>query len=108
MARNFIESGDQIKLNAGETPFLSGVPVLVGKRLAVPLGDIAAYASGPAAVWGVWRLPKAAVALSQGEPMYFDSAAGKITNVALNNTPAGYAFESVLAASADVCTKINA
>lgn len=108
MAKNFVQPGTDIQLTAGATALVGGVPVLVGKRLAVPMADIPAYTTGAAAVVGVWRFPKAAVVLNQGDLVYWDAVANNITNVVGSNTLVGYVFETALAGSADVCIKINA
>lgn len=95
----------------------SGDPVVVGSRVGIAQGDIANGASGILDMGGVYELPKANGAISQGALVYWDpdgnpqggeSGAGAIaTTSATGNTLAGYAFAAAGATDETVEVKIN-
>jgi len=79
MAKNFVQDGNVIDYTAA-TGISSGDLVLIGTTLAVAVTDIPAGATGALAVEGVYRLPKAAVAIQAGEKLVWDASTGYLTN----------------------------
>lgn len=79
MAKNFVQDGNVIDYTAA-TGISSGELVLIGTTLAVAVTDIPAGATGALAVEGVYRLPKAAVAIQAGEKLIYDASTGYLTN----------------------------
>ncbi|WP_428558577.1 MAG: DUF2190 family protein [Solidesulfovibrio sp. DCME] len=110
--KNYIQSGDRLKFSISEA-VASGQPVVVGTRVGVACGDIAAGDSGILEMKGVFSLPKKTGAITQGQPVYFDAdgdplggtaGTGAVTTVASGNTPAGFAFEA--AAETDTTIRV--
>lgn len=111
MAQNHICKGEVLDwVNTGEDTVFSGAPVVVGSILGVATVDIPAGKSGVVSISEVWELPKAAVAVAQGAPLYFDKdgdpAGGVVGSGALTPTAAditaGFAYEAAAAADATV------
>ncbi len=96
--KNLVQQGQTLTLVAPYA-LASGEAFLKGKIFAVATNAAAAAANVEAMVEGVFSLPKAAVEFSQGEAVYWDAAAKKVTDVAAGNTLVGCATE---AAAADV------
>lgn len=69
----------------------AGDVVVLSDLVAVVTHDIAANKLGAVSACGVWELPKAAVAVSQGDALYWDATAGNATTTATDNTFAGHA-----------------
>ena len=91
MAKNYIQEGDVLNFTAGAN-VSSGQPVLIGKRLGIALSDVASGANGSLAVEGVFTVTKVtADVVGQGELLYWDAAASKLTTTSAGNTLAGYA-----------------
>lgn len=76
-----IVSGDLVKV--GDLIGVAGISALTGHECEVALK-------------GVYEVPKAAGAISQGVKVYYDAAAKNITTTATSNTLAGYAFVAAL------------
>ena len=97
--KNYIQPGNVVTLPAPAAGILSGQPLLVGS-----LFGVAAYTALPGAdveveLEGVFVLPKAAVALTAGQKVYWDAANGAVTGAAGANAAIGAA---VMAAAASV------
>jgi len=95
MAKNYVTSGDQLDLvAAASNSYVSGTPVLVGIRLAIPLRDSKAIGDViPGQVVGIWDLPKntgASTNWALGAAVYWDAATSKVTGVSSGNTLIGY------------------
>jgi predicted RecA/RadA family phage recombinase len=74
MSTNYKQPGDVVTwTNSTGSAVSSGDPVQVGLRqMGVALVDIANAATGSVALEGVFSLPKAAGALSEGKPCFWD------------------------------------
>lgn len=94
MAKNYIASGEQIDLtSAAANTYVSGTPVLVGTKLAIPLRS-STFAGEviPAQIVGIWDMVKATGAgtnWAQGAIVYWDDTAKKVTGVSSGNTAIG-------------------
>jgi predicted RecA/RadA family phage recombinase len=94
--------------NGTGTDVASGDVVDLPNMIGVALGDIADGDNGDLAVTEVWALPKeAALAIDQGDQVYWDATAGEIdkTNT---NIAAGKAFAAAAADDTTVAVKLNA
>ncbi len=108
MAKNYIQEGDVLIHTAGGAAILSGAVVLMGKRIGVALGDIAANAVGTVAVTGVWSVAKLSTdVIGQGDLLYWDAGNSRLTSTVGANTLAGYAAEAAGNGVAAVSIKIN-
>jgi predicted RecA/RadA family phage recombinase len=82
MATNFIQPGDVAEFTAGGT-VTAGTPLLVGSLVVVPLVSTTTGLKYNAALKGVFTLPKATgAAWTEGQVLYFDSAAGNFATAA--------------------------
>ena len=108
MAKNYVQKGDVLTYTA-VAAVAGGTVVLIGKRIAVVLGDIAAGASGTVQVTDVWNIAKLATdVVAQGDLLYWDAANNRLTTTAAGNTLAGYAAAAAGNGVATVSIKINA
>jgi predicted RecA/RadA family phage recombinase len=108
MAKNYVQEGDVLP-HTPVGPVASGALVLIGKRVGIALGDIAAGAAGSLMVRGVFKVPKLSTdVISQGEELYWDAANSRLTETPGANTLAGYAAEPAAAGVATVNISINA
>ena len=85
----------------------AGDVVLVGDTVTVAPRPIAAGKLGAVAVEGVFKLPKASGAISQGVIVYWDATAGNITTTATNNKRAGKAAAAAASGDAVVAVLLN-
>lgn len=90
MATNLIESGFQPVFTAPAGGVVSGQAYLIGTLLVVALSTVAAGLPFACNVRGVWALPKAAVAMTEGAALFWDNTAKNATTVATANTPIGF------------------
>ena len=100
--RNFVQKGDVITVTAPVGGVKSGDPILVGGALfGVATGSADAGEEFELSTVGVFNLPKVTAQLwGQGEPIYFDAAAGNCTTVDTNNTLIGHAARAAANPSA--------
>ncbi|MBB1061891.1 DUF2190 family protein [Marilutibacter spongiae] len=78
MAKNFIQPGNVIDYTAGAN-LSSGVPLIVGILLAIPIADIANGDTGAVQIEGVWELPKLSTAvIPVGAAVNWDSDVGEV------------------------------
>lgn len=109
MAKNYIQEGDVLDYVAGGTAVAGGAVVLIGKRVAIVLRDIAANSAGAASVTGVWQVAKLSTDnVAQGDLLYWDAANSRLTTTASGNTLAGFAANAAGAGVTTVNIKINA
>ena len=93
--------------NAGAAVSAGDVVAFAG-MIGVATGDIAGGATGTLAVSGVWILPKNnALAVTQGDQLYWDVGDGNITKTSAGNIPCGIAYTHELAATATVQVNLN-
>ena len=108
MAKNYVGEGDVLEYTAGAA-VASGAVVVIGKRIGVALGDIAAGAVGSVSVKTVWKLNKLATdVVAQGDLLYWDAANSHLTTTAGVLVLAGYAAAAAGAGVATVSIHINA
>lgn len=112
--KNMIQRGDVMQVTVTED-VKSGDLVLVGSVVGVAAMDIAANQAGPVEVEGVFEVPKAAVGIAQGAPLYFDAdgnpvggtaGSGCLTTAAAD-AAAGYAFAPATTAAATVLVRLK-
>lgn len=108
MAVNYRQNGATIDYtNTGESPVAAGSMVVVGTLIGVALTTIAAGKTGSLGTSGVWELPKASGAVTQGAVLYADTTAGNLTTVADAHVKAGVAWADAASADATVVIRIN-
>lgn len=105
--KNYVSDGNTIEFIATAL-VSSGAPVLLGKVVAVSLGNVAIDEPGVGVTEGVHELPKVtADDIGQGVQVYIKSD-GMITTTASGNTLAGKAWAAAANPSDSVWVKINA
>jgi predicted RecA/RadA family phage recombinase len=104
--KNFVQPGDNLELIAPRA-LASGGGFLVGALFAVASTDAASGAVVEGVTRGVFDLPKAAGAITQGAKVYWDNAAFNVTTTATNNTVIGVATQAAASADATVRVKLN-
>jgi predicted RecA/RadA family phage recombinase len=105
--KNFVQKGDTITLIAPAGGVVSGQAFMVGSIFAVAAYDAAAGDEVEADVVGVFEIGKAAVAVTQGAPLYWDAAAKVLTTVATGNTLVAAATEAAADSAATVHARLN-
>jgi predicted RecA/RadA family phage recombinase len=103
MAKNYVQDGKTLNYTAG-ADIASGDFVLIGALGAVAKTDIANGKTGAVHVCGVFSVPKASGAITQGAKLYWSAANSNLTTTASGNTFVGLAAEA--AASGDASVKI--
>lgn len=76
--RNFVQEGRYITFTAAG-PVASGQGVLMGALFGVATTDASNGQTFEIATFGVYTLPKAAGAITVGQLLYWDAAAGEVT-----------------------------
>jgi predicted RecA/RadA family phage recombinase len=105
--KNYIQDGMRMNYTPSSA-VTSGQAVLVGSKIGVAVADIAANATGALAMDGVFELPKVTTdVVAQGDALYWDNTAKKLTKTATNNTYAGYAVEAAGNGTTTVKVRIN-
>jgi predicted RecA/RadA family phage recombinase len=95
MAQNVIQPGRVVTLVAPTGGVLSGQAVQVGALFGIAALDAIEGADVEVALEGVWELPKAAVAIAQGAPVFWDAATGNVAaNIGTSNALIGGATEA--------------
>jgi predicted RecA/RadA family phage recombinase len=100
---NKVQEGKKLDfVNTTGAAIKSGDLVIFGALAAVAITDIAAGDTGAVDLQGVYRLPKAAGAITQGAKLYWVTADKNLSTVAAGNTLVGAAAEAALAGDAEV------
>ena len=95
MAKNFIQPGRVVTLVAPTGGVLSGQAVQVGALFGIAAFDAIGGADVEVALEGIWELPKAAVAIARGAPVFWDAAAGNVAaDIGTSNALIGGATEA--------------
>lgn len=103
--KNFRSNGESFTATL-TAPVASGGVVVMTSVVGV------AYSAGiigqniAVATEGVFVLPKAAGALTQGQKVYYDATAGNITATVGANVVAGFVFEAAAAGATEVSVKL--
>ncbi len=105
----YIQEGKTIDYtNAGAAAIAYGDVVGLTNRIGIAGENIAVGATGSVHVTGVYEFPAInTAAFGVGDKLYYDTAAGKITNVETGNIPAGWATEPKLLAGTTARVKID-
>jgi predicted RecA/RadA family phage recombinase len=105
--KNYIKKGNSINVTAG-ADISSGDVVQVGAFIGVASVDIANGSTGEVALEGVFELPKKeALAINQGDKVYWDSTPGEVTKTQGDGVFLGHAETSVGGAASTVRVKLE-
>lgn len=107
--KNYVEKGDVLEYtNSTGSDIASGDVVVSGSIVGVAMTDIADTETGSVQVEGVVRLTKkAALAITQGDMLFWDSTPGEITKTAADGVPIGVAFTSQGGSDTTVDVKLS-
>lgn len=96
MSANFIQDGATITYTNGGVAAIAYKDVVdLGTRIAVAAEAIAVGASGSISVVGVYELPAINTAeFAQGDEVFWDGVAGKLTNTPGDLSRAGWCVEA--------------
>lgn len=103
MATNYVQEGNALDYTAG-ADIVSGDFVLIGAIGGVAKTNIANGKTGAVHIKGVFSVPKASGAVTQGAKLYWDNTNKVLTTTASGNTFVGVA--AAAAASGDANVKI--
>lgn len=85
--KNFVRRGEKLAyVNTTGAKIPSGTLVIVGSLAGVAVTDIADTETGALVLNGVFQIPKAAGAVSQGAKLYWDATNKVATTTASGNT----------------------
>jgi predicted RecA/RadA family phage recombinase len=105
--KNFVEDGKVLNYKVTAAAVKSGDVVVVGKIVGVAVTDGAIGDTIAVAIEGVYKLPKASGALTQGAAAYVIVADSTITGSATSNTFAGYVWKAAAAGDVTVAVKLS-
>jgi len=93
MTTKYVAPGDVMNTeNDSGSALSAGDPIVKGAQVRVAIDDIAADATGPCAVEGIWTLTAANdEAWVDGTPLYWDQGNSKLTATAGAHPLAGFA-----------------
>jgi len=104
MATNYVQEGKALNYTPSGADVSSGDFVLIGTIGGVAKTAIADGKTGAVHVTGVFSIPKASGAVTQGAKLYWNSTNSNLTTTASGNTIVGIAAEA--AASGDANAKL--
>lgn len=101
--KNLIQDGKKIKISGSAT---GEQLTKVGSIYCIPLNDIASDDNGIAYVEGVFEYDCAAIEISQGAKVYYNTTNDLVTTTSTDNDAIGYAFVTSAASSEKVTFKL--
>lgn len=107
MATNFVQEGKTLNYTASGADISSGDFVLIGALGGVAKTNIADGKTGAVHVSGVYSVPKASGAVTQGAKLYWNSTNSNLTTTATGNTFVGVAAEAAASGDANVKILLN-
>jgi len=107
MSTNFIQEGKSLNHTPSGVSLVSGQFILIGAIGAIALTDIADGKTGTVHVSGVFSVPKATGAITQGAKLYWNSTNSNLTTTATANTIVGIAAAAAASGDANVNILLN-
>ncbi len=104
--KNYVQRGDTLSLTAPAT-LLSGDVVIVGGFVGIASHDASSGQNVETSLNGVFILAKAAVAISQGDTLYWVSANSNVSKTASGNTLIGKATQAAASGDATITVQIG-
>lgn len=106
MATNYVQEGKTLNYTAG-ADITSGQFVLIGTIGGVAKTDIANGKTGAVHICGVFSIPKATGAVTQGAKLYWDESESEVTTTATDNTLIGVAAAAAASGDSNVHVLLN-
>lgn len=96
--KNFIKKGNVLDyvIAGGGTAVVSGELVIIGGLVGVAVTNIAVGETGSVNLTGVYSVPKASGAITQGAKLYYVTADKNLSTTASGNTYVGFANKAAL------------
>nr|BDD46845.1 hypothetical protein 11 [bacterium] len=107
MAKNFVQEGKVLDYTASGSDISSGNLVIIGSIAGIAISDIADGETGAVRIAGVFSIPKAAVAVTQGAKLYWNTTNSNLTTTASGNTLVGVAAKAAASGDANVNLLLN-
>lgn len=107
MATNYIQEGKSLNYTPSGADVASGDFVLIGMIGAIAKTAIADGKTGAVHLSGVFSVPKASGAVTQGAKLYWSTANSNLTTTASGNTVVGVAAEAAASGDANVKILLN-
>ncbi len=107
MSTNFIEKGEVLNYTATTKNISSGDVVIIGTISGVAKTDIAVGEMGAVHITGVYSLPKALEAITQGAKVYWNSKNNNVTILKPDNIPIGVAANNTISSDELVHVLLN-
>ena len=107
MSTNFIEKGEVLNYTAANKPIASGDVVIIGNIVGIAKTDIAVGETGAMHITGVYSLPKAAEAITQGMKVYWNTANGNVTLNKTDSVLIGIAANNTISSESRVHVLLN-
>lgn len=105
--KNSVQDGKVIDFTeGGSADVKSGDVVVIGGMCGVAAVDIPKSGTGSVYIEGVFEIAKAAEDVAQGDHLYFDDSAKKLTKTATDNVPFGFAVKAAGALAETVNAKL--
>lgn len=105
---NYVQPGDTLDLTAPAGGVISGQAALFGALFGVASTKAAEGQKLAVKVEGVFTLPKATGAgLTEGQKVYWDDTAKKVTGTAASNTLIGNAIEVVASGATEAMVRLS-
>lgn len=105
--KNFIQRGDTVTVAAPVGGIESGAGVLVGALFGVAAFSAAEAEDVEISAVGIFDLPKATGAITQGAKVYWDGAAKNVTTTATGNVLIGVAVSAVGSSATTARVRLN-
>ena len=94
--------------NTGGAAIAANTVIEFAAMIGITTGIIAPGATGTVAISEVWTLPKDDnLVITQGDQLYWDTVSAEINKTALNNIPAGKAYNSALLTGTEIQVILN-
>ncbi len=107
MATNYVQEGKALNYTPSGADIASGDLVIIGTIAGVARTDIADGKTGAVHICGVFSLPKASGAVTQGAKLYWSSANSNVTTTASGNTLIGVAAAAAASGDASIPVLLN-
>ncbi len=107
MSTNFIEKGEVLNYTANGKNIFSGELVIIGSIAGIAKTDIAIGGTGAVHITGVYSLPKANDAITQGAKVYWNSINYHVTNIKADNVLIGVAANNAISSDNQVHVLLN-
>jgi predicted RecA/RadA family phage recombinase len=104
--KNYIQKGERVEIQNSPTAYTSGQLVTAGELVGIAVNTTIVGQSATVLLSGVVQVPKATGAITFGQKLYHDTAAGNVTTVAGVLKQAGFAVSNQLSGDSVVSLKL--